>query len=264
MPHYAQCGDTRIAYYTQGPTDGPALVLAHAMGMDSRQWDPILPLLPPSLRIIRYDLRGHGNSSTPPGPYAMGALIRDAETLLDQLNIRDCVFTGSSLGGMVAQGLAVKRLDQIRALVLANTATKRGTKDTWARLITQVEARGLEQYLATDFSQSFSPAFRKTADANLWKTRLHAHPPQGLLSCAAAIAGTDFYTTTASLRLATLVIASANDAITPADMAREMASLIPGATFQLIPKSGHFPMIEQPIAFASALTAFLAAIGHCE
>jgi 3-oxoadipate enol-lactonase len=262
MHHYAQCGDDRIAYYTQGPTDGPALVLAHAMGMDSRQWEQILPLLPPTLRIIRYDLRGHGHSSAPPGPYTMGALIRDAETLLDQLNIRDCVFAGSSLGGMVAQGLAVKRLDQIRALVLANTATKRGNKDTWARLIAQIEAQGFEQYLATDFSQSFTPAFRKTPAADLWQTRHHTQSPQGFLGCAAAITGTDFYTTTASLRLATLVIASSSDAITPADMARELANLIPGAGFQLIQKSGHFPMIEQPAVFASAIASFLTAIGH--
>jgi 3-oxoadipate enol-lactonase len=262
MPQYAPCGDDRIAYYTQGPTDGPALVLTHAMGMDSRQWDAVLPLLPPNLRIVRYDLRGHGNSSTPPAPYAMGALIRDAETLLDHLGIRDCVFAGSSLGGMVAQGLAVKRLDQIRSFVLANTATKRGTKDMWARLIAQIETHGVAHYLAADFAQSFSPAFRKTATAGVWQTRLYAQNPQTILGCAAAIAGTDFYTTTASLRLATLVIASANDAITPADMARELASLIPGAAFHLIPKSGHFPMIEHPTAFADALTNFLVAIGH--
>lgn len=263
MPQYAPCGDDHIAYYTQGPSDGPALVLAHAMGMDSRQWDDILPLLPPDLRILRYDLRGHGNTSTPPAPYTMGALIRDAETLLDHLNIRDCVFVGSSLGGMVAQGLAVKRLDQIRALVLANTATKRGTKDTWARLITQIETQGLAPYHDQVFAQSFSPAFRKTPAANLWQTRHNAQDPQAILGCAAAIGGTDFYTTTASLRLATLVIASANDAITPADMAQELASLIPGAAFHLIPKSGHFPMIEQPAAFATALCTFLTAIGHC-
>lgn len=263
MPQYAPCGDDRIAYYTQGPSQGPALVLAHAMGMDSRQWDDILPLLPPNLRVLRYDLRGHGNSSAPPAPYAMGALIRDAETLLDHLNIRDCVFVGSSLGGMVAQGLAVKRLDQIRALVLANTATKRGTKDIWARLIAQIEAQGLGPFLAKDFQQSFSTTFRKTPAASLWQARLEAMNPQGFLGCAAAIAGTDFYTTTASLRLSTLVIASTDDAITPADMARELANLIPGAAFHLIPRSGHFPMIEQPAAFASALTTFLTAVGHC-
>jgi 3-oxoadipate enol-lactonase len=164
---------------------------------------------------------------------------------------------------MVAQGLAVKRLDQIRALVLSNTATKRGTKDTWARLITQIEAQGIAPYLAQDFAKSFSPAFRKTPAAALWQNRHSAQNTQAILGCAAAIGGTDFYTTSASLRLATLVIASANDAITPADMAQELAGLIPGAAFHLIPKSGHFPMIEQPAAFAATLTGFLTAIGQC-
>lgn len=259
---YAHCGDQEIAYRSDGPARGPAIVFAHAMGLDHHQWDAVIALLPAGLRVIRFDLRGHGASSTPAAPYAMGALVRDAEGLLDHLQIRDCVFVGSSIGGMVGQGLAVKRLDQIRALVLANTVTKIGTKETWARVIDEVTANGLAARLQTDLMQSFSASFRATAAIAKWHDALDQRRIDGFLGCAAAIAGTDFYTTTASLRLPSLVIASANDAVTPTDMVRELAELIPGASFHLIRNAGHFPMIEQPDAFADRLITFLNDIGH--
>jgi 3-oxoadipate enol-lactonase len=259
---FAQSGDQTIAYRESGAPDGPAIVFAHAMGFDHGVWDAVIAELAQGLRIVSYDLRGHGASSTPPAPYSMGAMIRDAETLLDQLNIRDCVFVGSSIGGMIAQGLAVKRLDQIRALVLANTVSKIGTKETWARLIDDVQAAGLGPRLDTDLAQSFSARFRTSADIEPWKAMLLAQRPEAFLGCSSAIAGSDFYTTSASLRLPCLVIASSEDAITPADMVRELSDLIPGSTFRLIRKSGHLPMIEQPQDFATALNDFLAAVGH--
>lgn len=259
---YAECGDQQIAYREEGSPTGPAIVFAHAIGMNHSVWDALIPLLPQNLRIVRYDLRGHGASSTPPAPYSMGNLVRDAEGLLDHLHIRDCVFVGSSIGGMVAQGLAVKRLDQIRALVLANSVTKMGTKNTWERLIETAKAKGREERYTLDLVQTFSPAFRETPDSAPWADLLRAQRPEAFLGCAAAIAGTDFYTTTASLRLPALIIASSEDAITPADMVRELAELIPSARFHLIRKAGHLPMIEQPLAFANALSAFLGAIGH--
>ncbi len=259
---FAQCLDTKIAYRDEGSPTGRPVVFAHALGLDHSVWDALIPLLPQDLRLIRFDLRGHGASSTPPAPYAMGGLVRDAEGLLDQLQIRDCVFVGSAIGGMVAQGLAVKRLDQIRALVLANTGTKLGTKETWAKVIEETKAKGLGVRTQVDIDKIFSPAFRSTAAIAPWADLLGNQREEGFLGCAAAIAGTDFYTTTASLRLPSLVIACANDAITPADMVRELAELIPAAHFHLIRKSGHLPMIEQPLAFADALTGFLRAIGH--
>jgi 3-oxoadipate enol-lactonase len=86
--------------------------------------------------------------------------------------------------------------------------------------------------------------------------------PQGWMGCAAAIAGTDFYETTARLRLPTLAIAGANDGSTPPDLVRETAELIPGARFHLIQGAGHLPMAEKPAEYAAALTGFLKAIGH--
>jgi 3-oxoadipate enol-lactonase len=124
----AYLADLRLNYRFDGAKVGPVLVLSHSLGTNISIWDQLIPLLPPTLRILRYDHRGHGGSDVPSAPYSMGALITDAERLLDHLAIRDCVYLGISIGGLVAQGLAIKRLDLVRGLVLSNTATKIGTE----------------------------------------------------------------------------------------------------------------------------------------
>jgi 3-oxoadipate enol-lactonase len=108
--------DLRLNARLEGPASAPPLVFSHALGTDLSIWDGVLALLP-EYRCLSYDQRGHGMSDVPPAPYAMGALIRDAERLMDHFAIKDAVFIGCSLGGLVAQGLAVKRLDLVRALV---------------------------------------------------------------------------------------------------------------------------------------------------
>ena len=111
----ADLGDVRLHYRIDGNPSGAPIVFANSLGTDLRLWDPVLPHLPEGLRIIRFDKRGHGLSSCPPGPYSMGALVRDTEKLLDLLEVKDAMFVGLSIGGMIAQGLAVKRLDLVRA-----------------------------------------------------------------------------------------------------------------------------------------------------
>ena len=100
---YADLEHIKLHYREDGDPNGPALVFSNSLGTDLRLWDPILPYLPKDFRIIRYDKRGHGLSECPSGPYSMGGLIRDAEALLDHLNVSNCVFIGLSIGGMIAQ-----------------------------------------------------------------------------------------------------------------------------------------------------------------
>lgn len=255
-------GDLRLHYRIDGPEDGPPVVFANSLGTDMRLWDPILPLLPEGLRIIRFDKRGHGLSSCPPGPYSMGALITDTEQLLDHVGVRDCVFVGLSIGGMIAQGLAVKRLDMIRALVLSNTAAKIGTPDMWAERIEGVRRGGIEALADAVMERWFGTEFLATPELELWRNMLTRQEDEGYIGCSAAISGTDFYTTTATLRLPTLGISGSEDGSTPPDLVRETTELIPGSQCHVIRKAGHLPCVEKPEEYAALLTAFLKDLGH--
>ncbi|PWE32107.1 3-oxoadipate enol-lactonase [Maritimibacter sp. 55A14] len=257
-------GDVRLHCVETGTPDGAPLVFANSLGTDLRIWDRVVDRMPRELHIVRYDMRGHGLSSCPGGPYAMGALVRDAERLLDRLEVRDCVFVGLSIGGMVAQGLAVKRLDQIRALVLSNTAAKIGTAEAWQDRIAVVEKDGIAALAEPVLERWFSARFRREHPAELegWRNMLTRQPAQGYAGCCAAIAGTDFYTPTSGLTLPTLAIAGSEDGATPPDLVRETAGLIHGAQFELIRGAGHIPCVEAPERYAELLEGFLREIGH--
>jgi len=250
-------GDVQLHYREDGAEDGPPVVFANSLGTDLRLWDPVLPYLPPNLRYIRYDKRGHGLSSCPPAPYSMGALVSDVERLLDRLSVKNCLFVGLSIGGMIAQGLAVKRLDLVRAAVLSNTGAKIGTKDMWSDRIAAVQSGGIEALADPVMERWFSKAFRATPELQLWRTMLVRQPAEGYAGCSAAISGTDFYSTTASLRLPLLGIAGTEDGSTPPDLVRETIDLVPGSKFELIRGAGHLPCVEKPEEYAALLTKFM-------
>ena len=258
----ATLGDVQIHYREDGDPSGAPVVFANSLGTDLRLWDDVVPLLPPGLRLIRYDKRGHGLSACPPEPYSMGALVTDAERLLDHLGVRDCVFVGLSIGGMIAQGLAVKRLDLVRGMVISNTAAKIGTQAMWDDRIAAIRAGGIEALADAVMERWFSKAFRATAELTAWRNMLIRQPAEGYIGCAAAISGTDFYATTATLTLPTLAIAGTEDGSTPPDLVRETADLVRGARFHLIRGAGHLPCVEKPAEYAETLTAFLKEIGH--
>lgn len=255
-------GDVQLHYRIDGDPDGAPVVFANSLGTDLRLWDKIVPLLPKGLRLIRYDKRGHGLSSAPGAPYSMGALVRDAERLLDHLEVRECMFVGLSIGGMIGQGLAVKRLDQVRALVLSNTAAKIGMPSMWRDRIAAVEQDGIEALADPVMERWFSRDFRATPELALWRNMLVRQTAQGYAGCCAAIAGTDFYTPTSGLRLPALGIAGSEDGATPPDLVRETVDLIPGSRFELIRRAGHLPCVEQPETYANILSGFLRETGH--
>jgi 3-oxoadipate enol-lactonase len=179
-------------------------------------------------------MRGHGRSHTPPGPYAMGALIHDVERVMAHQAMRDAVVVGVSIGGMIAQGLATKRLDLVRAMVLSNTATRIGTPPQWQARIEAVAAGGIAAIAEGTLERWFGRNWRTEPSLPRFRAIMEATPPEGWMGPAAAIAGTDFYTPTAALTLPTLAIAGANDGSTPPDLVRETADLIRGS--QLLPE----------------------------
>ncbi|MEO9461059.1 MAG: alpha/beta fold hydrolase, partial [Marinomonas sp.] len=213
--HAADLNGLRLHYREDGDPAGAPVVFINSLGTDLRLWDPILAHLPDGLRLIRYDKRGHGLSDVPSGPYSMGALIHDAEQLLDLLNVRDAMIVGLSIGGIIAQGLAVKRMDLTRALVLSNTAAKVGTAKIWDERIEAARNADIAALSEATMQRWFSKDFQANPDIALWRNMFERTPTTGWIGCAEAIKGTDFYTPTSGLRLPTLGIAGSEDGATP-------------------------------------------------
>ncbi|MGB0438649.1 MAG: 3-oxoadipate enol-lactonase [Paracoccaceae bacterium] len=252
----------RLHYRLDGNPKGAPVVFANSLGTDLRLWDQVMPLLPPQFCYLRYDKRGHGLSDGPPAPYSMGMLTRDAELLMDHLGITGAIFVGLSIGGMIAQALAVKRLDLIRAVVLSNTGARIGTRDLWQDRIDAVRAGGIESLADATMERWFSKTFRQTDDLYAWRNMLVGQRAEGYVGCCAAIQGTDLITPTSGLRLPALGIAGSEDGATPPDLVRETLGLIPGSDVALIRGAGHLPCVEAPEAYARILSDFILAQGH--
>lgn len=251
--------DLSVALTDRG--SGAPVLFLHGLGQDRTLWDGVIDHLPTGLRALAPDLRGHGQSDAPPPPYALGALVRDAEQVMEARGLRDAVVVGHGVGGMVAMALAIKRLDLVRGLVLSATAPKLSTPARWTRHAETVARDGMAAIAPDLLSAWFGPA-RTGPLARAWSDRLHGMSPEGYRGCVAAVSGTDLYTPASGLRLSTLVLSGRDDRANPPDLSRETAALIPGATFTLIPRAGHMAPAEQPKAWAELLTAFLRATGH--
>jgi 3-oxoadipate enol-lactonase len=188
----------------------------------------------------------------------MGTLVSDAEAICDALDLRDVVFVGLSVGGLVAQGLAVKRLDLVRALVLSNTAAKFGQAAPWHERAATARANGITAMI----EQTEQRWHVKPTDIGGAMTLMEQTSPEGYAATCEAIAGTDFYTPTSGLRLPTLAIAGDLDGSTPPDLVRETADLIPGSDFHLIRGAGHITPYTHPKEYTALLHTFLTQIGH--
>jgi 3-oxoadipate enol-lactonase len=255
----ATINDIRVHYRLEGPKDGPPVVFANSLGTDFRVWDKLLPLLPQGLRVLRYDLRGHGLSDAPDGDYGMGELVADAAGLMDHLGFRNAVFVGLSIGGVVAQGLAAGRPDLVQAAVLSNTAAKIGTETTWRDRIAQVRAGGIASIADGVMEKWFTKAFHAERPEELaaWRHMLIRTPVEGYVGCCAALAGTDLRDSTAALGMPVMALVGDADGSTPPDLVRETAESISRSRFEIIRGAGHIPCVEAPEATARLIGAFI-------
>jgi 3-oxoadipate enol-lactonase len=255
----ADIAGIRLHHAVSGPEGGLPVVFANSLGTDLRVWDALLPRLPPGLRILRYDMRGHGLSDAPEGEYSVEALVGDAAGLIERAGCRGAVFVGLSIGGLVAQGLAASRPDLVRALVLSNTAAKIGTAGTWGERIAAVRVGGIEAIADGVLEKWFTPAFREARADELagWRHMLTRTPARGYLGCCAALAAADLTAATAALRLPVLAVVGDQDGSTPPELVRATAASIAGSRFEIIPAAGHIPCVEAPGPLAALIAGFL-------
>jgi 3-oxoadipate enol-lactonase len=245
-------------YAVQGSEGKPVLVLANSLGSDLRIWDSLVAHLTDDFRIIRYDNRGHGLSHTPAPPYALDDFVLDLVGLLDALKIKEPSVCGLSVGGVIAQGLALRHPDRVRALVLCDTGMRIGSFDSWEERIRLVRESGLTQLIGFSMERWFSAAFRehRSVEVQGYANMLRRTPVDGYLGTCYALRDTDLTRETPKINKPALVLCGDQDLGTPPDLGRELARAIPGARFSLIKDAAHLTCIEQPQAVARHLREF--------
>ncbi len=250
-----------INYEVSGNEDGPWLTFSNSLATNLGMWSEQEAALRNDFRILRYDKRGHGTSAPVEGPYTFDDLIGDVVGLWDHLGIARSYVVGLSIGGMTAQGLALRHGERIAATVMANT-TARCTADFHAAFEGRVAAvadGGMEAVVESTIERWFSEGYR--ASGNPWldavRGMIRTTSVVGYKGCARAIQGLAYLEELSSLDHPVLLIAGAHDpATTPADM-RLMYERIEGSDYVEL-DAAHLSNIEQSPAFTAALKEFFA------
>lgn len=246
-----------LHFSDEGPKSAPAILYANSLGTDLRMWDAVTRLLP--TRAIRFDKRGHGLSATPAEDWTVEDAAADAVALLDHLGLQSATIAGCSVGGMVAQAMAIHHPTRAHALILSNTAAKIGTPESWQARITAIQTAGIASIADTILQRWFPQSLLASPQHLPWRTMLLRADPVGYIQTCRALAKADFRAGLAQVTIPTLLLAGSEDQSTPPALVRETAALIHGAQILELQGSGHIPAIDAPAATAAAIATFLEA-----
>ena len=259
MP-FLEIGDFRVHYALSGSATAPVFVLSNSLGTSFSMWDPQIPAFEKDFHVLRYDTRGHGQSSVTPGPYRIEQLARDVLHLLDRLTIDRVHFCGLSMGGTIGMWLGTNAPERLHKLVLCNTAARIGTAEVWNARIDAVSKGGMQSIAPAVIERWFTPALRAAAPETVAHTQrmIEASPPKGYAACCAALRDMDQRESISSIRVPTLVVCGAKDPATTVADGQFLADKISGARLLELP-TAHLSNIEAPERFSSEVLKFLIA-----
>ena len=250
-----------VHYELSGAEEAPVVMLCHSLGATLDMWDAQMGPLTQRYGVLRYDLRGHGGTDAPSGPYTFDMLADDALALLDVLGIHSCHFVGLSLGGMVGQALALRKAQPLVSLALCATSSRIAPEahPIWDDRINTAQSQGmpavapvtLDRWLSQDFQQ------RTPEEAQRIRNMIEATPVAGFVGCAHAIRNLNFTERLKDIDLPTLVLVGKDDPSTPVAASEVIQREIKGATLVVLDRAMHLCNIEQAQDFNNSLREFL-------
>jgi 3-oxoadipate enol-lactonase len=245
-------------YQLDGPASAATLVLSNSLGTNLSLWEPQLPVFARECRVLRYDSRGHGQTSATPGEYSIELLARDVVQLLDALKLDRVHFCGLSIGGMTGMWLAANATERLNKLVLCNTAPRIGNADGWNARIKAVREGATKAVSESVIDRWFTPDFRATNPVVVAKAKamIESTSTDGYTGSCAAVRDFDFWAKVGEIKAPTLVIAGTHDAAVPPADAQKLAHAISGARYTEL-SAAHISNIEDAARFTAEVSAFL-------
>lgn len=257
----------RLAYEEYGRGNPLALLLIHGFPLDGRLWRGQVAALSALAHVIVPDLRGHGRSEVPPGPYTMEQHADDMAALLDRLGVQRAVIGGLSMGGYITFAFWRRHRERVRGLALLDTRAEpdseaaRANRDASMRAVRE---SGVAAFVEDMLPRVLAPA--SLADptiADVARRIMIEQPAEGIIAALGGLRDRgDSRPLLAGIDAPTLVICGAEDTLTPPAGMADMAAATPGARLVMIPRSGHLSPLEQPDAVSDALLGFLRTFGR--
>ncbi len=262
MPHTGVTG-FRMHYETHG--SGDPLLLINGLGGDHSEWLFQIPAFARCFRVVVFDNRGAGGSDTPPGPYSTAQMADDAAALLSHLGIGRAHILGVSLGGMIAQEVALRHPDRVLRLVLACTAPggEGSVRPDPAVLREFVRSPGgdlqeeIRRVIPFLYSEKYRHAHPGEIEAFIRRRLAQPVSPEGHAAQLAAAVGHSAWDRLGTIQAATLLITGDGDRVVPPENSRRMARRIPGAKLVILPGAPHRLFAENAEDFNREVIAFL-------
>ena len=256
----AELEDVRIHYELAGAEKAPVLVFSNSLGTDLSMWDAQMPEVTKKFRVLRYDKRGHGQSSVPAAPYTVEQLGGDLIALLDFLHIDRVHFCGLSIGGQTGMWLGVNRPERLTKLILSNTAAKIGTPEMWNPRIEAARKDGTNAVARAVIERWFTAGFRAKEPGEVRRIQqmLESTNAEGYVGCCVAVRDFDYREKVSAIQTPTLFLVGAHDPATPPAGGRWAAEQIPGAQCVEL-DAAHLSNIEARERFTAEVSRFLAA-----
>jgi 3-oxoadipate enol-lactonase len=248
----------RFRCRVDGTEGAPWVVFSNSLLTDLSVWDEQVEALGDHFQILRYDQRGHGRTSVPPGATDFDELGSDLLALIDHFGIEQCTLVGLSMG--VPTGLHIMRHQprRISRLVFCDgqAATAPGGAAAWEERIANARRDGMEELARLTVERWFSEEFRAAGRHVKALRAAAATPLEGFIACARGLQDYQYMDVLATIAVPTLILVGENDGNMPVSM-RAMCEAIPGALMHVIPDAGHIPNYEQPELFNRHLLDFL-------
>jgi 3-oxoadipate enol-lactonase len=253
----AKVNGTELYYEVTGSEGKPWLVLSHSLACTVRMWDPQVAAFKDRYRILNYDMRGHGQSAAPQGPYTLDMLADDVLGLMKELKIERATYMGLSIGGMIGQTLALRQTKLFDRMVLADTSHAQPPEaiKQWEERIRVAQTQGMKPLVPSTMERWFTPSFRESPQARKIAELIANTPVAGYVGCGQAIMKLSTTARLKEIKLPVLAIAGEQDPSAPGT--RHIGETVPGARLVLIPQAAHISNVEQAATFNQALRDFL-------
>lgn len=243
-----------LQHRADGPDDAPVLVLGPALGTTWHMWDRQIPELSRHWRVLRFDLPGHGGSPAYSGDSATVLAERLLATL-DGLGVERFGYAGCSLGGAIGIQLALAAPQRVSSLALVSSSPRYGTPDSWRQRGVVVRTNGLDPIARTTPERWFTESFATAQPAIVeWAVQMvRTTDPGCYIACCEALASFEAKNALGGIGVPTLVVAGAEDEVTPPAEARALVAGIPDARLAIVPGASHLTPVEQPGAVTELL-----------
>lgn len=253
-----------IDLYCEVEGSGPPLVLIEGLGVGTWLWEEQVPAFREHFTTIVYDNRGSGRSDKPEGPYTVSEMTDDLVGVLDQLGIDRAHVLGVSLGGFIAQSLAIQAPDRIDRLVLVS-ATEGGDdhvpmdEETLTKMMSldRRTREGVRERLRLAFTDAFLEGEPAKVDHLIDLRLADPQPDHAYQAQAAAGASCDLSDEVSMIEAPCLVTAATEDVLVPVENARRLADKIPNSRLELYEGYGHQFFVEIPDRFNDDVITFL-------